>query len=178
MLDINELRRQHSLIMVRASDLRGLADIIKTRQDATEAAAAIAAINDLLVEHLTIEDVEIFPALLACADPKVSATAAAYAEDMGGILGAWISYCDRWTPTAIFADQKRFATATAALIGALAFRIDREDAELYPAMEAFAASRYDPLCSGADRLAIKTHCPSRKCWTAGGDHGPATAPPA
>ena len=144
MLDIHELRRQHRLIMVRATGLRGLGDMIKTRQDAEEARAAIEGIDKMLIEHLTIEDNDLYPALLAGPDSEVAAMAADCAEEMGGIRGAWVAYRDQWTAAAIAADPARFSAATAGVIGALALRVERENAELYPAAEALAQTFVRP----------------------------------
>ncbi len=138
MLDIHELRRQHSLIMIQATGLRGLGDMIKTRHDAEEARAAIKGIDRMLIEHLTLEDDHLYPALLAGPDSEVAAMAADCAEEMGGIRGAWMAYRDQWTTAAIAADPARFSAATAGVIGALALRVERENTDLYPAFEALA----------------------------------------
>jgi hypothetical protein len=141
MLDIDELRRQHGDLLVRATGLRGLGDMVKTREDAAEARAAIHGIDKVLVDHLTIEDDHLYPALLASRDREVAALGADCAEEMGGILGAWIAYRDQWTAENILADPGRFRVATAGVIGALALRIERENVELYPAMAMILASR-------------------------------------
>ena len=135
MLETAALRRQHHDIMLRATSLRGLGDMIKTRQDAAEARAAIDGIDRMLTEHLTIEDDHLYPTLLDCPDRGIAEMAADCAEEMGGILGAWVAYRDRWSAAAIVADPRRFKAATAGVIGALAMRIERENSELYPAVE-------------------------------------------
>ena len=144
MLDLHELRRQHRLIMVCATGLRGLGDMIKTRQDAEEARAAIEVINRMLIEHLAIEDNHLYPALLAGADGDVAAMAADCAEEMGGIRSAWVAYRNQWTAVSIAADPARFSAATAGVIGALALRVERENAELYPAVEALSQTSVSP----------------------------------
>jgi len=143
MLDIDELRQQHKAIMVRATGLRGLGDMIKTREDAREARGAIDGIHKMLSDHLTLEDDHLYPALLACGEATISAMAADCAEEMGGILGAWIDYRARWTASAILDDPRRFGAATAGVIGALALRVERENVELYPAVEALSVMPAD-----------------------------------
>lgn len=137
-LDIDDLRRQHRGIMLRATHLRGLGDQVRTREDALEARAAIEGVDQRLVEHLLFEDNHLYPALMACDDPRIAAMAADCAEEMGGIIGAWIAYRSQWTAPAILADPQGFKAVTAGVIGALAMRIERENAELYPAGEALA----------------------------------------
>ncbi|CAN5256246.1 hypothetical protein BH09PSE1_BH09PSE1_30130 [soil metagenome] len=141
MLDIDELRRQHRDIMLRATDLLGIGERVKTRQDALEARAGIEGIDRMLIDHLTLEDVQLYPALLGCADANVAALAADCAEEMGGILGAWVAYRDQWSASAILSDPRRFSAATAGVIGALALRVERENTELYPAMEVFGSGQ-------------------------------------
>ncbi|CAN5215395.1 hypothetical protein BH10PSE1_BH10PSE1_32550 [soil metagenome] len=140
MFSLDDLKRQHREIMLRATDLRGLGDMIKTRDDALEARAGIEGIDRMLIEHLTIEDDNLYPALLNCGDRGLAVLAADCAEEMGGILGAWVAYRDQWTAGAIMVDPKRFSAATAGVIGALALRVERENSELYPAMDAVLAS--------------------------------------
>lgn len=136
--DIDDLRRQHRGIMLRATHLRGLGDRIRTREDALEAGRAIKGLDRVLIDHLQIEDEHLYPALMGCDIASVAAMAADCAEEMGGILGAWTAYREQWTAPMILADPERFATATAGLIGALAMRIERENTELYPAGDLLA----------------------------------------
>lgn len=138
MLDIEELRRQHRGIVVLATNLRGLGDMIQTREDASEACGAIIRLNRVLMDHLRFEDEHLYPVLMACDDPAVAAMAADCAEEMGGLLGAWVAYRVQWTAPAIWADPERFSAATAGVIGALALRVERENTELYPAGDALA----------------------------------------
>lgn len=138
-LDLEALRRQHHDIMVRATSLRGLGDMIQTRDDALEARGAIACVDRVLTCHLRFEDEQLYPALATSGDPVVAAMASDCAEEMGGILGAWEAYRDQWTTPAILANPDRFGVVTAGVIGALAMRIERENRELFPAGEAVVA---------------------------------------
>ena len=140
-VDIEELQRQHRIIVVQATHLRGCADRILTRDDACEAYCAIARIDRMLMRHLRYEDDYLYPALAACDDVAVAAMAADCAEEMGGIQGAWIAYRNQWTAAAIQAAPDRFAMATAGIIGALAMRVERENTQLYPAAQALSPMR-------------------------------------
>lgn len=136
---IRVLRAHHSVIILRASELGGLSERIKVRDDAVEAQQRIDAIDGLMVEHLTIEDDWLYPTLMASQDPAVRRLATEAQEEMGGVLGAWTSYRDHWDADEIVKHPKRFAAATAGIVGALALRVDRENNELYPAMERLEA---------------------------------------
>jgi hypothetical protein len=115
--------------------LTGLAARTMTRETAQEARSIIMAIDKLLVQHLTIEDEWLYPTLMASADPAVRAHATDCFEEMGGICGAWIAYRDLWDVEGILAHPVRFRGATDGVIGAVAIRVDRENTELYPAMD-------------------------------------------
>lgn len=138
MLNIEMLRRQHQDILVWAANLRGLGGMIQTRDDAWEAREAISRVDWVLSDHLRFEDDHLYPALMDCQVPAVAAMALDCAEEMGGLLGAWIAYRNQWTASAILADPQRFDAATAGVIGALVLRIERENTELYQAASALA----------------------------------------
>lgn len=135
-----ELRREHALILDQASVLSGLASSRMTRDIAVQTHERIAAIDRLLVDHLTREDTWLYPSLMAADDHDVRLTAGGCFEDMGGILGAWVSYRDHWSAANMLAGPERFRTATDGVIGALAIRIERENRELYPLMDDLVAA--------------------------------------
>lgn len=134
-MDTRVLRDEHSSIMALASRLGGIAGNVKTRGDAHDARALIGSIDSLLKAHLTEEDENLYPALMAAADEDVRRLGAEAFEAMGGIVGAWANYCDHWSVEAILAEPGRFAAATDGVMGALSLRIEMENDVLYPAME-------------------------------------------
>ncbi|HEV7351746.1 MAG TPA: hemerythrin domain-containing protein [Brevundimonas sp.] len=133
-----QLRDEHDRILRQASGLAGIVDRDLTRDLASEARAAIVGLDRLLVVHLTTEDDWMYPMLMASADQRVSAAAGACFQDMGGLLGAWLAYRDHWSAEAILSAPERFRAATRGVIGALALRIERENAELYPLVDRLA----------------------------------------
>lgn len=129
------LRSEHDRILRQASALAGLAGIRMTRDVAEEAQALILGLNRLLVDHLVTEDEWMYPLLMEADDAAVRTVATACFEDMGGIQGAWTAYRDLWNADAILIDPVRFKSATDAVMGALALRVERENVELYPLMD-------------------------------------------
>lgn len=129
------LREEHRLIVALASRLGGTAGDIKTRGDAHDAYALIQSIDDLLRGHLAEEDENLYPAFLASEDEDMRWIGADAAEGMGGIVGAWVNYRDRWTIDAILREADRFAATTEGVLGALSLRIEMENDVLYPAAE-------------------------------------------
>ncbi|WP_167762552.1 hemerythrin domain-containing protein [Brevundimonas intermedia] len=147
-MDVEILKAQHRRIIRLGSALGGLAEILKTQDDASRARELMTALNAALIEHLAIEDGELYPVLLRSDDPSVRQLAEDYVDDMGAVSGAWAHYFDEWSQARILSDRRRFATASKGLIGALAHRVAREDDTLYPAMEA-ADARSSSMKGGA-----------------------------
>lgn len=147
-MPIPKLRSEHDRILRQASAIAGLASARMTRDVAAEARAAILRLDRVLNEHLTAEDSWLYPHLMCSPDEAVRSVATACFEDMGGIHGAWNAYRELWTLEAIFEGPARFKTATEGVIGALAMRVERENAELYPLVDRLSA-----LSAEADRAA-------------------------
>jgi hemerythrin-like domain-containing protein len=146
-LDLDELRRQHRVMLVLATHLRGAADRVQTREDACEAFCSIQSLDRILCRHVRYEDDVLYPMLIHGPDPEAAEMAASCAEDFGSILGAWEAYRAQWTARAILASPDRFAAVTAGIIGGLAMRVDRENAEIYPAAERLEQRLAQDLCA-------------------------------
>lgn len=137
-MDIPTLRRQHLSIIDKASALGGLCRGIRTRDEAREACRLIADMDLDLVEHLAVEDGELYPLLMNARDQGLRILGAEAFEGIGGLLGIWVRFRDHWTETAILADPRRFAVAAGRVLGALSVRVEMEEDSLYPAVEAAA----------------------------------------
>lgn len=123
-----------------ASRLTGLAATLKTRGDAVDCRALIEGMNVHIVEHLIVEDTEVYPSLMVSEDHQMQALARDSFAEMGVILGAWKAYRQVWSVDRMLADQRQFSTSTGALMEALAMRIAMENDVLYPAVEKIRAS--------------------------------------
>jgi hemerythrin-like domain-containing protein len=134
-MDTQRLRREHGALLRFASQLTGLAATLKTRADAVECRAVMDGINTQMVSHLTVEDDDVYPALMASPDPSLQSLAREAFAEMGVIHGGWTAYRDLWTVDRIVQDKSAFSTATAALMKALSLRIAMENEILYPALE-------------------------------------------
>jgi hypothetical protein len=135
-MDIRTLRRQHRLIIDKASMLGGLCRHVKTREDAEEVCRLITEIDLELVAHLTVEDAELYPLLMNARDEGLRILGVEAFEGVGGLLQIWTQFRDHWTVTAMLADPRRFAVATGGVLGALAVRVEMEEDSLYPAADA------------------------------------------
>lgn len=141
MIDTHQLSQQHRRLLRVARELAGCAAGLRSHADAAAVRSVMEGLDRLLIEHLTVEDEGLYPALQGAADPQVRHAAARAVEDMGGLRGAWDWYRGHWTLTAILADPARFEAATGDIVGALALRIEMEETALYPAFDALGAVR-------------------------------------
>lgn len=88
-----------------------------------------------LIGHLKSEDWLLYPRLAASPDSRISSAALALSDEMGGLAEAFVSYCDRWSASAIAADWAPYCSDSRSLIAVLTERITRENQELYPLFE-------------------------------------------
>lgn len=139
MVDTRYLSQQHRRLLHHARELAGCAAGLRSHWDAMTVRNMIDDIDALLLEHLALEDNDLYPALAKAANPHVRLAAAAAVEDMGGLCGAWEWFRDHWTLGTILGDPTRFEAATGDIVGALSLRIEMEEAELYPAFDALPA---------------------------------------
>jgi hypothetical protein len=136
MIQTHQLSSQHALIMEQSRRLSALVADVGSRGDAMVVRRLMEAIDGLLVEHLSIEDGHLYPALINAGDPEMRDTALSAFEDMGGLCAVWAHYRDHWTTDRILSDPRRFHTATDDIVGALSLRVAMEESVLYPAFEA------------------------------------------
>lgn len=82
--------------------------------------------------HLAMEDQALYPRLMESSDAAVKTRATKFKDQMGDLGEVFTRYNTRWQVSAIQADMEGFANETRKVMGALAKRIERENAELYP----------------------------------------------
>jgi hypothetical protein len=95
-----------------------------------------------LIYHLKSEDWVLYPPLLNSSDARVADTARAFSEEMGGLAKIFKDYTERWGADAIEADWTSYQYATREILGAMSYRMKREERDLYPLLVttiAFAA---------------------------------------
>lgn len=137
-MDIETLIAQHRFIIDKIAVLGGVCGDIKTRADADQARRLIDEVDPVLVDHLAIEDAELYPLLANARDPGLRLIGVEALHGIGIILSVWVRFRDHWTADAMLADTGRFAAATMAVVSALSVRIEMEQDSLYPAAQAAA----------------------------------------
>lgn len=118
-------------------ELSKLLDARALPDQASEARRLLSRLSGILRVHLAMEDQALYPRLAQHADEKLRTLASRYAEEMGSIQADFTDYLSRWPSRgAIAKDPEGFMKETRAVFTALRERIDREDEELYPLVDA------------------------------------------
>ncbi len=125
-------RQQHAAIVDVVTELRSLLDPEKVLDNIPDIMGALIGLSGKLKAHLSKEDNELYPDLLASGDPKMTEMAEAFQSEMGGLSQAFEDYMATWRSIeAIEDDPDGFIRASEAVIDALRDRINRENRELY-----------------------------------------------
>lgn len=94
--------------------------------------ATLVQLDTVLGAHLSTEDLEVYPDLLARGDESQRHAAATAMTDFNKLASEWQAYVARWTEAAIDADRAGFADDSARVLSSLAARIRIENEVLYP----------------------------------------------
>lgn len=89
-------------------------------------------LSGVLSVHLAAEDKALYPRYVADSRPQISGLAKRFQQEMGGLVGTFTSYVNKWSIAAIAQEPDAFAHETRGIVAALLARIDREDREFYP----------------------------------------------
>ena len=134
---VHEMRRLRAEHAALATLSRFLMDIVAAPLPprATELAALRGMFRDTLVRHLKCEDWVLYPRLKASGDDMLKRLAGEFVHEMGHLAEEFMAYDARWTPESIVGDWPGFRRETEAVLDAIGMRIEREEADLYPAAE-------------------------------------------
>jgi hypothetical protein len=111
----------------------GLAGLL----DAERLYRLLRQFDAILTEHLASEDRSLYPDMLASSDRRTAALASRFCEEMGGLTKDYAVFAARWSSAQALLDAPdAFQRDWTDLQGSLAFRIQRENAELYPLADA------------------------------------------
>ena len=132
----DRFRRQHEELQALGLQI---ADKLARATLATEASLVrrlVAQFAGKLAVHASMENEALYPRLLQHDDPRVRERARSLFDDVGTIYATFGDYAKRWpTAASIEADPRAFARETREVLRVLAFRMMRENDELYPLVE-------------------------------------------
>ncbi|SHI18909.1 hemerythrin domain-containing protein [Pollutimonas bauzanensis] len=135
-MDIERFKHQHVEILDGIASLREFAHA-GIKEHAYEIARAVVALSTVVKLHLAIEDRILYPALQNGPDARLAEMGRAYQDDMKGIANAYIAFSRRWTAAAIIAEKaEQFRAEANVVLKTLHGRMQKENTEFYPAIEA------------------------------------------
>ncbi len=125
----DKFRVQHDEILVMAGQI---SEQLKKQADAELLRKQLSALAGKVNFHLAMEDKALYPRLQKQKGSRADTLATRFASEMGGLARVFTDYNNKWQVSAIRADVAGFSEETRKVFGALAQRIKRENAELYP----------------------------------------------
>lgn len=135
-MDIDRFKHQHVEILQGIAELRRLAhNGIQT--NAAAIAAKVNALSSLVKLHLAIEDRILYPAVQNTGSVELAEMGKAYQDDMKGIAGQYINFARRWSQArAVATEPEAFRDDANTVLKTVYQRMQRENTEFYPAIEA------------------------------------------
>lgn len=135
-MDIERFKHQHVEILDGIAGLRQFAHA-GIKENALEIARGVTALSTVVKLHLAIEDRILYPALQQGTNARLAEMGHAYQEDMKGIASGYIVFSRRWGTAATIAENAdQFRAEANTVLKALYSRMQKENAEFYPAIEA------------------------------------------
>ncbi|MRX06379.1 hemerythrin domain-containing protein [Pseudoduganella sp. FT25W] len=135
-MNIDKFKHQHIDILSAIADLRKLVQSGIT-DHADDIAQRIIAMSGIIKLHLAVEDRVLYPTLEASGNKRLAGMSQQYHREMDGIAGSYLGFAAKWnTPRQLAAEPESFRTEANQVLKALYERMQREDREFYPAIEA------------------------------------------
>lgn len=129
-------RRQHDDILDLASKISNLLSTESLSKDASQIVILSCKLAGKVKFHLAMEDDSLYPRLLKDTDVNVKSLAQKYISEMGGISKTFTTYLEKWKNAKLIeANTAKFIKETKQLFNVLAKRIERENNELYKAVD-------------------------------------------
>ena len=106
-------------------------------QFARDIAQELGALSRLVTQHLAVEDRILYPTLAQSGNQGVAAMSARYQQEMQGIAFKFINFARQWSDAAHLAKEPEgFRAEANTVLRGVYERIQRENREFYPAIEA------------------------------------------
>jgi hypothetical protein len=129
-------RRQHEELQQLGLEIANKLSRKTIVAGAADVRRLVARFAGKLTVHASMENEALYPRLLEHADPDVRARAHALFDEVGELYATFHAYTARWpTVASIHADPPGFVRETREILTRLAFRMVRENDELYPLVE-------------------------------------------
>ena len=135
-MDIDSFKAQHEKILEGIAALRNYAKA-GIAENAELIAGQVVALSSIIKVHLAIEDRVLYPSLQKNAHAELAAMGRAYQDEMKNIAQAYTAFSRRWnTPTQVAREAEGFRHDANTVLKMVYQRMQRENTEFYPAIEA------------------------------------------
>ena len=130
-------RRQHEELQKLGMEIAGKLSRKTIVAEAATVRRLVARFAGKLTVHASMENEALYPRLLQHGDPAVRARARALFDEVGELYATFHAYAARWPGApSIEADPGGFVKETREILTRLAFRMVKENEELYPLVDA------------------------------------------
>lgn len=128
-------RKQHREILELARRLEAL--LGEQPANANALRQVLSELATKVTMHLAMEDRALYPLLAGSRNPATSQLATQFQQSMGGLFDAFVAFDRRYAVVkSIATGQAEFIAEARAVLAALSARIDHEEQELYPLLDA------------------------------------------
>lgn len=135
-MNIDKFKKQHIAIIDCVTRLRHYTKA-GISENATEIAQLIISMSSLIKLHLAVEDNVLYPALLAGKNTRLASLGKQFQEEMGVIAVTYLDFVKRWNTAAnVSNNPEGFRSDANRVLKILYARMQRENTEFYPAIEA------------------------------------------
>lgn len=135
-MDIDRFKHQHLDILQRIAALRNLVHR-GIEANAAPIAQEVHELGTVVKLHLAIEDRILYPAVRQSADARMAAMGETYQQEMKGIANAYVRFTLKWSDARrVAAEPEAFRADANTVLKRVFQRMQRENHEFYPAIEA------------------------------------------
>jgi len=135
-MNIDKLKAQHVQISQKLSFLRDLTHQ-GVVQNAAQIARSIVDMSSTIKLHLAAEDMALYPAVQRSGNAELTKLSNQLQKDMGAIAAAYEAFARQWSQAEhLKNDEAGFRRAANEVLRTLHQRIQRENTEFYPRIEA------------------------------------------
>jgi hemerythrin-like domain-containing protein len=128
----DNLRRQHKELLEAATKITKLINSEDVSKEAEQIYNLLSDLDRSLHVHLIKEDETLYPALLRHPDKEIVKLTKQFQNELGGLRHEFHSYIKNWPNIiAVQNNSDEFIKETTRIFDALAYRVDKEDNELF-----------------------------------------------
>lgn len=135
-MNIDRYKHEHQDILAQIATLRQLTHS-GVEHNAAAIARGIVAMSSTIKLHLAVEDRLLYPALRQGADAELARLGEQFQREMGAIAAAYMDFARRWnTPERVRTDAEGFRADANTVLRSVYERMQRENRDFYPRIEA------------------------------------------